>query len=46
MLLNKKFQEAASSYAIKFNSMEMDRKYPIVKAERVATKFGPKCYLV
>jgi hypothetical protein len=37
MLLTKKFQDAASSYAIKISSMEMDRKYPIVKTETVTT---------
>jgi hypothetical protein len=40
MLLTENFQEAASSYAIKISSMEMDGKYPIVKAETVTTKFG------
>jgi len=40
MHLNKKFQEAASSQAIKINTMEVDTKYPIVNADRVTTKFG------
>jgi hypothetical protein len=37
---NKKFQEAASSHAIKISSMEVDRKYSKIKGERVTTKFG------
>jgi hypothetical protein len=45
MLLNKKFQEAASSYAVKIKTMEVDREYPIIRAERVNTKFGPTVLL-
>jgi hypothetical protein len=46
MLLTKKFQEAVSSYAIKISSLETYRKYPIVKAETVTTKFGPTVLLI
>jgi hypothetical protein len=42
MLLTKKFEQAASSYTIKISSIEVDRKYPIVKPKTVATKFGPR----
>jgi hypothetical protein len=41
MSLNKKFQEAASSYAIKISTMEVDRKYQITHAKRMVTKYGP-----
>jgi hypothetical protein len=41
MDLNTKFQDAASSNAIKISSMKVDRKYPIIKAERVTIKCGP-----
>jgi hypothetical protein len=41
MSLNKKFQKAASSYAIKISTMEVDRKYQITHAERMVTKYGP-----
>ena len=41
MELTKKFQEAACSHAIRINSVELDRKYPIFQAERIVTKFGP-----
>jgi hypothetical protein len=33
MDLNKKFQEAASSHTIKISSMDVERQYPIIKAE-------------
>jgi hypothetical protein len=45
MLLTNTFKDAASSYAIKISSFETDRKYRIVKAERVTTKFGPTVLL-
>jgi hypothetical protein len=40
MDLTKKFQEAASSHPIKINSVELDRKYSIIHAERIVMKFG------
>jgi hypothetical protein len=40
MSLNNKFQEAASSYAMKISTMEVDRKYQITHAERMVTKYG------
>jgi hypothetical protein len=40
MDLNKKFQEAASSHAIKISSMEVEWKCSIIKGERVTTNFG------
>jgi hypothetical protein len=41
MDLQKKFQEASSSQVIRVNTTEVNKKYPIVRAERVTTKFGP-----
>ena len=40
MELSKQFQKASSSNTIQIGSMEVDRKYPIVRAERAVTKFG------
>jgi hypothetical protein len=40
----KKFQEVTSCNAIKINS-EVDRKYLIVHAQRIVTKFGPTILL-
>jgi hypothetical protein len=40
MELSKTFQEATFCYTIQIGSMEADRNYPIVHAERAATKFG------
>jgi hypothetical protein len=40
MFLNKKFQEVASSYAIKISTMEVE-KNPITHAEKMDTKFAP-----
>jgi len=45
MELSKKFQEASSFRTIKINSMEVDRKYRIVYAEQVVTKFGQSVLL-
>jgi len=45
MDVTKKFQEAASSDAFKISSLELDRKYPIIHAERIATEFGPAVLL-
>jgi len=39
MELSKKFQ-MATCYIVKIDSLEVDRKYPIIKAERVTTRFG------
>jgi len=36
----RKFKEATSCHVIKINSLESDRKFPIVHAERSITKFG------
>jgi hypothetical protein len=43
--LPKRFQDAASCLVIKISSLDIDRKYPIVMAERVVTKFGPTVLL-
>jgi hypothetical protein len=45
MDLTKKFQEVAPSHAIKINSMELDRKYSIIHAERIDKKLGPTVLL-
>jgi hypothetical protein len=41
MDLQKKFQEASSSQVIRVNTMEVNKNYPIVSAERITTKFEP-----
>ena len=41
MDLTKRFQNATSCQTERINSLEVERKYPIVQAERVETKFGP-----
>jgi len=41
----KKFQEATSSDAFKIGSLEVDRKYPIIHAERIVTESGPAVLL-
>jgi hypothetical protein len=45
MFLNKKFQDAASSYAVKINTLEVAGKYRITAAERVNTNYGPTVLL-
>ena len=40
MKLSRKIQEVDSWYSMKFSSLQVDRKYPITHAERVATRFG------
>jgi len=45
MDLTKNIQEVTSCNTIKINSLEVDRKYPIVRAERIVTKFGPTILL-
>ena len=40
MELSKKFQMATSCHIFKVDSLEVYRKYPIMKAERVTTRFG------
>jgi hypothetical protein len=41
MDISKRFQEATSTQAVRISSLENDRKYPIVHADRITTKFGP-----
>ena len=38
--LSRKIQ-VQSCYSMKLSSLQVDRKYPITHAERVATRFGP-----
>ena len=45
MELSKKFQMATSCHVVNIDSLEVDRKYPIVKAERVTTRFGESILL-
>jgi hypothetical protein len=40
MNLQKKFQEDSSSQVIRVNTMEVNKKYPIIGAERITTNFG------
>jgi hypothetical protein len=41
----KKFQEATSSDYFKIGSLKLDRKYPIIHAERIFTESGPAVLL-
>lgn len=41
MELAKKFEEATSCQSVNISSLEMDKKYPIVRAQRISSKFGP-----
>jgi len=41
MGLDRKFQDATSCHSVKRSSLEVDCKYPITRAERSVTKFGP-----
>jgi hypothetical protein len=41
MDLDKKFQDVASCQTANISSLEVHRRYPITRAERVVTKFGP-----
>jgi len=45
MELSKKFQMATSCHVVKIDSLEIDRKYPVIKAERVTTRFGESILL-
>jgi len=38
--LTRKFEEAASNSAVNISTLEMNRKYLIVDAQRVVTKYG------
>jgi hypothetical protein len=40
-----KIQEVTSSEVIKINTMEMNKKYPIIREECVSTKFEPTILL-
>jgi len=44
-LSRKKIQEVDSCYSMKLSSIQIDRKYPITRVERVATRFGPAIVL-
>jgi hypothetical protein len=41
MELAKKFQKVTSSSTVNTSSLDVNRKYPINRAERIVTKFGP-----
>jgi hypothetical protein len=45
MELGKKFEEATSCHLVHVSSSEVERKYPIVHAERVNTKYWPTVLL-
>ena len=45
MDLKRKFTEADVCRMIRVDQMEVDRKYPIIKAKRVYTKFGESVLL-
>ena len=44
-LTPQKIQEATSSQVIKINTMEVNKKYPIMGTERLTAKFGPTVLL-
>ena len=41
MELAKKFEEATPCQSVNISSLEIDKKYPIVRAKRISSKFGP-----
>jgi hypothetical protein len=41
MDLTKKFQRVTSYNTVNVSSLDVNRKYPIIHAERIVTKFGP-----
>jgi hypothetical protein len=43
--LDRKFQDVTSCQSVKTSSLEVDRKYPITRAEMNVTKFGPTVLL-
>jgi len=45
MELAKKFEDATSCQSVNINSLETDKKYPIVRAKRMTSKFGPTVLL-
>jgi len=45
MDLSRRIQELDSCYSMKLSSLQVDRKYPITYAERIATRFGPAIVL-
>ena len=45
MELSRKIKEVDSCYSMKLSSLQVDRKYPITYAERVATRSGPAILL-
>jgi hypothetical protein len=45
MDLKKRFQAATSCSSVKIGDLEVERKYPIIRAERVETKFGQSVLL-
>ena len=45
MELSRKIQEVDSCYSMKLISIQVDRKYPITRAERFATRFGAEIVL-
>jgi hypothetical protein len=45
MNLPQNFVDAASTQAIRINTMDIDRKHPTVQVDRITTKFGPTVLL-
>ena len=45
MDLPRKFEAATSSRSININELHTDKKYPIVSAKRITTKFGQTTHL-
>lgn len=45
MDLKTKFQAATSCNSVRISALEVERKYPIIRAERVETKFGQSVLL-
>ena len=45
MELAKKFEEATSCQSVNINSLDTDKKYPIVRTKQITSKFGPTVLL-
>jgi len=46
MDLAKKFEDATSCHSVNINFLDTDKMYPIVRAKRITSKFGPTILLI
>jgi hypothetical protein len=46
MDLTQRFKNAASGILVLISSLEVDRRYLVLRAERIVTKYGPTILLI